>query len=97
MSTMPEKTNNTNNTKKKLTRVRKTGGIRKRPNARRAKKQAIEDKFKKEFTSILERINNCIRKFFCLIHQNLYSIMKHYIIWRKPFEPFTFHFFNSNI
>ena len=36
MSTMPEKTNNTNNTKKKLTRVRKTGGIRKRPNARRS-------------------------------------------------------------
>ena len=47
---------------KNLTRVKKTGGIRKRPNARRAKKRAIEDKFKNEFTSILEKINNCIRE-----------------------------------
>lgn len=54
--------NKTKNKTKNLTRVRKTGGIRKRPNARRAKKQAIEDKFKKEFTSILERINICIRE-----------------------------------
>jgi len=54
--------NKTKNKTKNLTRVKKTGGVRKRPNARRAKKQAIEDKFKKEFTSILERINNCIRE-----------------------------------
>jgi len=54
--------NKTKNKTKNLTRVKKTGGIRKRPNARRAKKQAIEDKFKKEFTSILEKINNCIRE-----------------------------------
>lgn len=54
--------NKTKNKTKNLTRVKKTGGVRKRPNARRAKKQAIEEKFKKEFTSILERINNCIRE-----------------------------------
>lgn len=48
--------------KKNLTKVRKMGGIRKRQNARRAKKQAIENKFKEEFTSILEKINNCIRE-----------------------------------
>lgn len=50
------------NKTKNLTKVRKTGGIRKRPNARRAKKRAIEDKFKNEFTSILEKINNCIKE-----------------------------------
>ena len=54
--------NKTKNKTKNLTRVKKTGGVRKRPNARRAKKQATEEKFKKEFTSILERINNCIRE-----------------------------------
>lgn len=54
--------NKTKNKTKNLTRVRKTGGVRKRPNTRRAKKQATEEKFKKEFTSILERINNCIRE-----------------------------------
>jgi len=50
------------NPKKNLTRVRKTGGVRKRPNARRAKKQAIEEKSKKEFTEILGKINNCIKE-----------------------------------
>ena len=45
-----------------LTKVTKTGGVRKRPNARRAKKQATEEKFKKDFSSILEKINNCIRE-----------------------------------
>lgn len=62
---MIETKNETKNETKKtknLRRVKKTGGIRKRPNARRAKKQAIEDKFKNEFTSILEKINNCIRE-----------------------------------
>ena len=56
MSTTPKKST------KNLTKVRKTGGIRKRPNARRVKKRAIEDKFKNEFTSILEKINNCIKE-----------------------------------
>jgi hypothetical protein len=59
---MIETKNEKKNKTKNLTRVRKTGGIRKRPNARHAKKQAIENKFKEEFTSILEKINNCIRE-----------------------------------
>ena len=50
------------NKTKNLVRVGKTGGIRKKQNARRVKKQAIEDKFKNEFTSMLKKINNCIRE-----------------------------------
>ena len=53
-----EKTDKTDKTK--LTRVRKTGGIRKRTNTRRTKKQVEEEKLKKDFTAILEKINNCM-------------------------------------
>ena len=50
--------NKTNN----LVKVKKTGGSRKRSNPKRAKKQAKEEKFKREFTAILEKINNCIKE-----------------------------------
>lgn len=47
---------------KNLKKITKTGGSRRKPNARRAKKQAEEEKRKKEFTVILQKINNCIQE-----------------------------------
>lgn len=47
---------------KNLKKITKTGGSRRKPNARRAKKQAEEEKLKKEFTVILQKINNCIKE-----------------------------------
>ena len=53
---------NNEKTKKRLIKAKKTGGMRKKQNTKRMKKQAIEDKFKNEFTSTLEKINNCIKE-----------------------------------
>ena len=47
---------------KNLTKSRKIGGLRKKVNAKRTKKEAKIEKFKKEFTAILEKINNCIKE-----------------------------------
>ena len=45
-----------------LTKSRKTGGLRKKVNSKRLKKEAKQNKFKKDFTTVLTKINNCIRE-----------------------------------
>ena len=47
---------NNEKTKKRLIKATKTGGMRKKQNTKRAKKQANEEKSKREFTEIFSNI-----------------------------------------
>ena len=54
--------NTKEDTLKKLKRFKKAGGARRKQNAKRTRKEMKQEKAKKDFIAVLQKINNCIEE-----------------------------------